>query len=103
MSYFDSFEDALDEFVSDVIVEDGCPVVPGSDDWSVFRDHDGNGFYLSSIRDDYRDVCMVSAYVVGELAFNGDCDFESDDVEAARDWLYSEIIEHNKCREEDDE
>lgn len=93
MSYFASFEDALDEFVSDVIIEDGCPVLPCSGDWSIFRDQDGD-FYLSSVKDDYRDDCVISARDVSDLGM--DCDFLPGEIATGRSWLYTEILENTE-------
>ncbi len=90
MSYFASFEDALDEFVSDVIIEDGCPELPGSGDWSIFRDHVDGDFYLSSVKDDYRDECMISVRDASDLGMY--CEFSLGEIAEARRWLYDEIL-----------
>ena len=90
MSYYASFEDALEEFVSDAIIEDGCPVLPCSGDWSIFRDRDG-GFYLSSVKDDYCDECVISARDVPDMGVY--CEYLPGEESEARDWLYTEILQ----------
>lgn len=89
MSYYASFEDALDEFVADAIIEDGSPVLPCSGDWSIYRAKDGR-FYLSSVREDCRDECMISARDIPDLVM--DWELLPGDISWGRSRLYDEIL-----------
>lgn len=91
MTYFSALYDAVDEFLSDLTVEDGCPVLSSSGSWSIIRSRDRGAFYLASSPEDYRDEVIFSARMVPDM---WGCDDAFDPSPYSEDyrWLRYEII-----------
>lgn len=92
MTYFSALYDAVDEFLSDLTVEDGCPVLSCSGSWSIIRSRDRDAFYLASSPEDYRDEVIFSAHEVPDMWC---CDEAFDPSPNSEDfrWLRFEIID----------
>lgn len=91
MTYFSALYDAVDEFLSDLTVENDCPVLSCSGSWSIIRSRDRGAFYLASSPEDYRDEVIFSARMVPDMWC---CDDAFDPSPYSEDyrWLRYEII-----------
>lgn len=91
MTYFSALYDAVDEFLSDLTVEDGCPVLSCSGSWSIIRSRDRDAFYLASSPEDYQDKVIFSARSLPDMWH---CDEAFDPSPYSEDyrWLRYEII-----------
>lgn len=91
MTYFSALYDAVDEFLSDLTVEDGCPVLSCSGSWSIIRSWERDAFYLASSPEDYQDKVLFSARSLPDMWA---CDEAFDPSPYSEDyrWLRYEII-----------